>query len=162
EIGSADLPGSNPLDRLCSDVAASADGKRIALGTASGRIHVFNVDPRKEGPRIALQKSLPPYNNSNPNPFSLAFDPQDHDRLLAPYAPSPFMALWNVKKSTYLPLGEPDSGLVWRAAFDSTGEFVAAGTLDAVVRLWPTDKPNPKPLGELRGHGAPVMALDIS
>lgn len=160
-IGSADLPGSNPLDHLCSDIAASADNKRIAFGAASGKIHVFNTDLRgKEDPRIELQKSLAPYNNLTP--YSLAFDPQDHDRLLASYTPSPYMALWNVKKSTFFTLGEADSGFVWRAAFDPTGEFVAAGTIDAVVRMWPTGKDSPEPWSELRGHRAAVTSVDIS
>jgi WD40 repeat protein len=156
-----DLEGS-PLDYLSTDLAASLDGERIALGAASGRIHIFNSRSiEQDGPSIKFEKSLDPIDrNTSPVPYSLVFDPQNHNRLLAAYMPSPHMALWRVDENTVSLFGDATSGVVWRAAFDPEGEFVAAATNDATVRLWMrTDNENAVPL---RGHLNAVFSVDIS
>ena len=121
----------NPLDHLFSDVAASADGERVALGAASGKIHIFNVRSiGQDGPSLKFEKSLDPIDkNTNPLPYSLVFDPQNHDRLLAAYMPSSDMALWKVDENVFSTFGDGKSGPVWRVAFDPEGEFVASATI---------------------------------
>src|SRR5262249_39748600 len=52
---------SNPLDYLCSDLAASPNRERIAVGAVSGKIHIFNARSggEEEFP-LKLEKSLDP------------------------------------------------------------------------------------------------------
>ena len=159
-IGS-EFAGRNPMDGLFSDIAGSADGRRVAFGATSGRIHILNTGLiGKDGPRFELERTLEPIEN-NLAPYSLAFDPQNPDRLLAGYMPSPFMTLWNIDKNDSSTFGDEKSGPVWRVAFDRKGEFMAAGSNDTVVRLWPT-KCNSVDPRELRGHHASVFSIDVN
>ena len=149
------------MDGLFSDIAGSADGRRVAFGATSGRIHILNTGLiGKDGPRFELERTLEPIEN-NLAPYSLAFDPQNPDRLLAGYMPSPFMTLWNIDKNDSSTFGDEKSGPVWRVAFDRKGEFMAAGSNDTVVRLWPT-KCNSVDPRELRGHHASVFSIDVN
>jgi WD40 repeat protein len=151
----------NPLDCLSTDLAASSDGERIALGAASGKIHIFSSRSiERDGPSLKFEKSLDPIDrNTNPVPYSLVFDPKNNSRLLAAYMPSPYMALWKVDESAFSMFGDEKSGAVWRVAFDPEGEFVAAATNDAIVRLWRTGSDSAVPL---RGHLNAVFSVDIS
>src|SRR5262249_19827566 len=50
-----DRLGGNSLDYLSSDIAASANGERIAVGAASGKIHIFNARSiGQDGPSLKL------------------------------------------------------------------------------------------------------------
>ena len=143
---------SNPLDYLVSDIAASADGERIAVGAASGRIHIFDAHSRgKVGFSLELEKSLNPIDKKSLIPYSLAFDPQNHDRLFAAYMSSPRMFLWkideNLPSASYM---DEESGPVWRIACDREGKFLACVTNDNVVRLWKS--PDSDSAVQLRGH----------
>jgi WD40 repeat protein len=149
----------SPLEYSFSDLAASADGKRIAVGAASGKIHIFHArSTGRDGFSWKLEKSLDPIGKMIP--YSLAFDPQDHNRLLAAYMASPNMALWKIGENEHSAFGEEESGPVWRVAFDPEGKFVASATNDAVVRLWTS--PDPNSAVQLRGHLGSVFAVDIS
>src|SRR5262249_10155748 len=49
----------NPRDYQFSDIAASADGTRMALGAASGKIHIFSArSTGQDGFSLKLEKSL--------------------------------------------------------------------------------------------------------
>jgi WD40 repeat protein/uncharacterized protein YjbI with pentapeptide repeats len=154
--------GRNPLDYMFSDIAASAHGKRIALGAASGKIHIFSArSTGKDGFSLKLEKSLNPIDKTtNPLPYSLAFDPRNRDRLVAAYMPSPYMAWWKIDENDHSTFGDEESGPVWRTAFDPAGKLVASATNDAVVRLWTL--PDPDSAVQLRGHLGSVFAVDIS
>jgi WD40 repeat protein len=149
----------NPLDYLSSDLAISADGERIAVGVASGRIHIFNARSMgQDGPSLELEKSLDTIDKKGkPLPYSLVFDPRNHDRLLAAYMLNPYMALWKIEENVFSLFGDEESGPVWRVAFDPKGEFVASATNDTVVRLWTGDS-----AAQLRGHLTSVFSVDIS
>jgi WD40 repeat protein len=154
----------NPLDCLFSDVVASADGERIAVGAASGKIHIFNLNTDsvgEEGPSLELHGSLDSFEKDiNPLPYSLAFDPQDHNRLLVAYMPSPYVVLWEIDKRTRSVFQDEGSGFVWRVGFDPGGEFVVSAANDGAVRLWMgTDSKNAV---QLRGHLGSVLAVDVS
>jgi WD40 repeat protein len=155
---------SNPLDYLCSDLAASADGKRIALGAASGKIHIFNARSRgQDGFFLKLEKSLDPIDKStNPIPYSLLFDRQNNDRLLAAYMASHRMASWKIEENVHSTFGEEESGPVWRVASDPEGKFVATATADSVVRLWPWPLTDSDGAVHLRGHLGSVFSVDIN
>jgi WD40 repeat protein len=154
---------SNPLDCLCSDLAASPDGERIALGVASGKIHIFNACSNGEDAfPLKLEKSLDPIDGTNPFPYSLVFDPQNPDRLLAAYLASYRMASWKIDENVRSTFGEEESGPVWRVAFDPKGKFVAAATADSVVRIWPWPSTDSDLAVQLRGHRHSVFAVDIS
>jgi WD40 repeat protein len=155
---------SHPLDHLCSDIAASADGKRIAVGAASGRIHIFSAHSKgQDGFSLKLEKSLNPIEkNANPMPYALVFDRQNRDRLLAAYMATPRMAAWKIDENAHSIFGEEESGPVWRVASDPEGKFVASATSDSVIRIWPwpiTDSDSP---AQLRGHLGSVFSVDIS
>jgi hypothetical protein len=115
----------------------------------------------QDGPRLRLEKSLGPIEKNTPlPPYSLAFDPQDHGRLLATSMPSPYIALWKIDENVPSVFGDEKSGPVWRVAVDPEGRFVASATNDAAVRLWTgTDVDSAV---ELRGHLASVFAVDIN
>jgi WD40 repeat protein len=152
----------NPLDSLVGDIAVSADGKRIAIGAASGRIHVFNARSRAQaGFSLKLEKSLASMNSTNPMPYSLVFDPQNHDRLFAGYMASPIMALWKIDEdSPPVPYVDEESGPVWRVAYDPEGKFVASASNDSVVRIWASADSDSAV--QLRGHLGSVFTVDIS
>jgi WD40 repeat protein len=149
----------NQLDGMTCDITASADGERIAIGAASRRIHIFKFAAENKEPDFKLEKSLAPI-DANSVPYSLAFDPQDHDRLLAAYMPSPQMAMWKIGKGRPTVFAEYNSGTVWRVAFDPKGKFAASATNDAVVRLWTDINSDRSVL--LRGHLASAFSVDIS
>jgi WD40 repeat protein len=155
------LEGS-ALDYLSTDLAASADGERIALGAVSGRIHIFSArSTGQDGPSLKLESSLDSIDkNTNPLPYSLVFDAQNHDRLLAAYMPTPHMALWKVDQNAFSIFGDEQSGTVWRVALDPEGEFLASATNDATVRLWMINDSDSAV--HLRGHLNSVFAVDIS
>jgi hypothetical protein len=150
----------NLLDGLACDIVASADGERIAIGAASRNIHIFK--PSSAGdkePAFELEKSLAPI-EAKSVPYSLAFDPQDHDRLLAAYMLSSQMAVWEIGKGSPTVFADYDSGNVWRVAFDPKGKFAASSTDDGVVRLW-TDINSDRSVPS-RGHRASAFSVDIS
>jgi WD40 repeat protein len=152
----------NPLDNLFSDIAASADGKRIAFGATSGKIHIFNIHSNvRDGLSLRLEKSLDLEGNSNSLPYSLVFDPQNHERLFATYMASSQIALWkideNVPPTLYV---DAESGPIWRIACDPKSKFVASATNDTAVRLWTL--PESDSAIQLLGHLSSVFAVDIS
>jgi hypothetical protein len=154
---------SNPLDYLCSDLAASPDGERIAVGAVSGKIHIFNArSGGEEGFPLKLEKSLDPMDSTSPTPYSLVFDPQNPDRLLAAYLASYRMASWKIDENVHTDFGLEESGPVWRVAFDPEGKFLATATADSVVRLWPWPSIDSDSVVQLRGHLGSVFAVDIS
>src|SRR5262249_36525880 len=124
--------GSNPLDHMFSDLAASADGKRFALGVLSGKIHIFNArSSGRDGLSLEFEKSLNSIDSTNPTPYSLAFHPRNPNRLIATYTPTHRIALWKIDKNVRTLFGDEESGMVWRVAFDPEGEFIASATNDA-------------------------------
>ena len=149
---------SNPLDYLFSDIAASADGERIALGAASGKIHIFNArSTGQDGFSLKLEKSLDPIDKTPIHLHTRSYSTRrNHDRLLAAYMPSPYMALWKIDENVHSTFGDEEAGPVWRVAFDPEGEFVASATNDAVVRLWTS--PDTDSAVQLRGHLGSVLA----
>ena len=151
---------SNPLDCLRSRLAASPDGERIALGAASGKIHILNAcSGGKEAFPLKLEKSLDPIDSTNPFPYSLAFDPRNPDRLLAAYQASYRMAAWKIDENIHSTFGDEGSGPVWQVAFDPEGKFAAAA--DSVIRLWPWPLSGSDTAIQLRGHRDAVFAVDI-
>ena len=155
---------SNPLDYLCSgDLTASGNGERVAVGAASGKIHIFSTrSSGQDAFPLVLETSLEAIDSTNTPPYSLVFDPQNHDRLLASYMASPRMALWKIDANVHTTFMDEESGPVWRVAFDPEGRFVAAATSDSVVRLWPSPLTDIDGVVQLRGHLGSVFAVDIS
>ena len=155
---------SNPLDYLCSgDLTASGNGERVAVGAASGKIYIFSTrSSGQDAFPLALENSLEAIDSTNTPPYSLVFDPQNHDRLLASYMASPRMALWKIDANAHTTFMDEESGPVWRVAFDPEGKFVAAATSDSVVRLWPSPLTDTDGVVQLRGHLGSVFAVDIS
>jgi WD40 repeat protein len=154
-----ELTKRNLLDGMTCDIVTSADGERIAIGAASRRIHIFKPSVGDKELSFKLEKSLAPI-DANSVPYSLVFDPRDHDRLLAAYMPSPQMAVWEIGKGSPTVFAEYDSGTVWRVAFDPKGKFAASATNDAVIRLWTDINSDRSVL--LRGHLASAFSVDIS
>ena len=74
----------------------------------------------KDGPRFELEKSLEPI-AENFAPYSLAFDPQNPDRLVAAYMPSPFITLWNTDRNISRTFGNPEIGACLASRFRSEG-----------------------------------------
>jgi WD40 repeat protein/uncharacterized protein YjbI with pentapeptide repeats len=152
--------GSNQLDYMFSGLAASADGKRFALGAFSGKIHIFDIRASgQDGLFLKFEKSLSSI-DGNLTPNSLAFNPQNPDQLIASYMPSAHMALWNIDKNIYVSYENKESGIIWRVVFDPKGQFVASATNDALVMLWTSHDPDS--IAQLKGHLGSVMCVDIS
>jgi WD40 repeat protein len=86
---------TNPLDYMFSDVAASADGKRFALGAFSGKIHIFNArSSAQDGLSLEFEDSLNSI-GGNPTPYSLAFNPRNPNELIAAYTEHPYGVVEN-------------------------------------------------------------------
>jgi WD40 repeat protein/energy-coupling factor transporter ATP-binding protein EcfA2 len=153
---------ANLLDSMTTDLAASAE--RIALGAASGKIHIFDArsnDP--DGLFLQWEKSLDSLDkDSNPSPYSLVFNPRDDNQLLATYMPIPNISVWNIKRGTYEGFGDKESGTVWRVAFDPDSEFLVSATADSIVRLWKGPDWKNATQTQLKGHLSSVFAVDIS
>jgi len=141
-------------DQPTSSVAFSSDGRRMAIGTPSGEIHIVDATS------MNLLKSLKP---SRPElastPFSLAFDPKDSNLLLAT-SPSPIARLWDVETGRSTPLVH--EGNAMQGTFDPRGGFIVTGSSDGVVRLWKLNSASkPTPI-ILQGHLGPVFSVDVN
>jgi WD40 repeat protein len=150
----ADALPPDPKEQLSTSVAISSDGTRMAVGAVSGAIYVLDLKS------MALQKSLKPDGNGFAiGPFSLAFDPNDANLLLAVYA-TPVARLWDIDSGRSAPLLH--SGNVLQGAFDPGGRFAVTASNDGVVRLWTSiADADPKPI-QLRGHLGPVFAVAVN
>jgi WD40 repeat protein/uncharacterized protein YjbI with pentapeptide repeats len=150
----------NPLDAMVSDIAASADGQRIAVGAASGKIHIFQTRSGGQvGFSLRLEKSLDAITNLTP--YSISFDPLNPDRLFVAYLSSSQMFLWKIDDNAPSdPYADEQSGPVWRVVWDPKGKFVASASNDHVVRLWTL--PDADSAVQMRGHLSSVFSVDIS
>jgi hypothetical protein len=155
---------NRPLDSLCTDIASSSDGEQIAIGAASGNVHIYKTCSSHKDPFFLRREHRlgPVDEKTKPAPYSLAFDPRDRNRLFVAYMPSPLIAVWKIDEGKPELLGAPTSGTVWRVDVDSKGEFLASATNDAVIRLWRLDDSHRDPWIELRGHLTTAYSVAVN
>jgi dipeptidyl aminopeptidase/acylaminoacyl peptidase len=143
-------------DPPAASVAISADMKRMAVGLVSGEILIVNTEA------MAIEKTLKlPPTRGRGLPFSLAFDPEDSNLLLAAYQ-DPTAQLWNIDAETAQPLVQ-EAGNVLQVAFDPNGKFMVTAANDGAIRLWMMPKMGAQLTEfDLRGHLGTVYAVDVN
>ncbi|WP_281918951.1 NACHT and WD repeat domain-containing protein [Nocardia sputorum] len=148
-----------PGDETCGATALSADGRRAALGTRSGRIYLWDItdpwNPTTAQPIPAVNGILD----------SLAFSP-DGTTLIAAAQDNPTVTLWDVA-DTHAPRQlssvNVSPGFAEQVAVDRTNALLAIGTSNGVVRFWDIrDRTHPKELPPLGGFRNRVMTLAFS
>jgi WD40 repeat protein/energy-coupling factor transporter ATP-binding protein EcfA2 len=141
--------------------AFSHDSKRLALGTSSGCIQIFDVSNiLTESGMVLSDRSSSSADNCRASGghvvTSVAFHPRDPDVLLATHQDGA-VRLWNVAKRQSKPLGV-QSGMVFQGAFNQSGDWAAIAHEDRTVRLWRLTADDPHPQ-VLRGHEGMVFAV---
>jgi WD40 repeat protein len=138
---------------LCC-TAASPDGRLVALGAESGRVHVLDLGTGRE----LFNRSVVPA-----TPSALAFAPDGRTLAVgvvpAPGADEP-VALWEAETGRVIRELRGHRGAVWCAAFVPDGGRIVTGGSDATVRLW--DVAKGRELRALRDHPGAVLGLAVS
>lgn len=146
----ADLPVTQ---QLVTAIALSADGKLCAQGQASGVISLIDLS---SGQTVRTLKG------HHGSITGLAFSP-DATKLYSGSADKSLRA-WNIGDGS--PAGQFDNTVPVTAIGLLHGATqLAVGGEDNVIRIWPLpDSPTPEaaePIGELKGHSAPITSLAV-
>lgn len=147
--GKDKVPPIGPAKDVPTCVAVSPDGKRIIYAGWDGMIHQIGVEKSESiGDKAADQGPI----------FSLAFSPDG--KWLASGGRKGTVQIWEATNELKLHATLPDHGkTVWAVAWSSDSASLAASAGNA-IRIW--NVAEKKPVGELKGHLAPVLALAFS
>ncbi|KAA0018479.1 nSTAND1 domain-containing NTPase [Antrihabitans cavernicola] len=150
--------GAGPGDVVTGAVGVSADGALAAVGTAAGRVALWNIavdPPQLEGTPFAATSTLVAGIAFRPDGTVLAVSGQDGNDV----------TLWNTAApAAATQLAKLDAGdLPELSAFSPDGTILAVATVANVVRLWNVSDPAaPQPLPSLTGFGNDVLAVAFS
>lgn len=133
-------------------LAVSRDHKLAAVAQADGKIQIYDLVARK--PLRALA-------GPTGGVTSIAFSP-DGARLAAG-SPDQTIRVWNVADGREIGAIKAPSPVA-AVAFVLDGKQIVAGGADSIIRSWNVPEGQPpaegvKPLKEMKGHSAPVVAL---
>lgn len=139
-------------ERLLASLAMSASGKFIAEGDSKGAITVLRTDTGEvRAPVEPKQDGL--------SLMQMYFNPVDDSQLLAIYQSR--AVLWNTASGKQQTLNN-NHATIMQAAFDPNGQFIVTAANDGTVRLFKLSGGVAMEPVELRGHHAPVFAIDVS
>ena len=135
-----------------SSVAFSPDGTRLASGSWSGRVKLWDIATQKN---IA---TLEGYSLGATGVNSVAFSP-DGTRLASGRS-NHIIELWNVATQRNVGRLEGHTSGVSSVAFSPDGTRLASGGSDATVKLW--DVATQNNVGTLKGHTSYVNSVAFS
>ncbi len=130
-------------------VALSADGVYVAMGTATGEVHLWRVADRTL--LMAVQ------GHSGP---SMGVALSGDGRLVASASWDETVKLWEAASGQLLATLRGHTGRVWRVALSADGRLVASSGADGTVRLWETASGELR--ATLRGHTGAVRGVALS
>ncbi|MDI2073048.1 AAA family ATPase [Bradyrhizobium sp. Mp27] len=138
-----------------SGLAFSSDGKRLAIGSPAGEISIIDAAS------LLLVKKLTPTDGQRTGSiFSLVFNPIDANRLVA--STQNGLQLWDIEQGKVHPI-RGSSGVSFQVVFQPAGHYFVTGSDDGTIRIFPLrENGNVEEGILLRGHRAPVFALDVS
>jgi WD40 repeat protein len=127
-------------------VAFHTDGKRLAAGTESGEVRLWDV---QSGLPLTL------YQGHTDWVRSVAFHP--HEEIIASGSEDQTIRLWDIPTGQCLRILQEHTNRVRSVAFSLDGRLLASGSEDCTVRLWDTQ--TGKCLAILQGHTDQVRAV---
>jgi WD40 repeat protein len=134
-------------------IAFSVDGHRIACGSSSGTIKVFDSTSKTRIAKLICHDEAI---------TSVAFCPMDSN-LLATASRDGSVRIWNVAAQTCISklMGHTDS--VYGVACSVDGTLVASASSDQTVRLWDVRTAgSSQPVAVLKGHTDVVFSVAFS
>lgn len=128
--------------------AISSDGKSVAIGTRTGRLHWFDVASGEERWQVQAGSTAI---------MRLVVSPDE--RYLAYWSAQEGIQLWSTAEQRLVTTWFPEASGVLSMAFSPDGRWLAAGLSDRTVRLWSTLDHRPALLIELPGNRAEQLVF---
>jgi WD40 repeat protein len=149
-VGTNEPVGAIEEDQSTTAIAFSADGRRLAVGTANGTIHIWTP----AGRRVAA------FDGPNRRVMNVVFSPDAH-RLAAGFGDGT-LAVWSVRerRRLYQLLEHRPAKPVTSVAFSSGGQRLVTAGADATVRVW--NAATGQGSYALRGHSGAVSDAAFS
>jgi len=141
-------PRKLTLSEAGSLAAVSPDGKWLATATANGAVKLWTLPDGK------LARTLATAGNAPGALAALRFSPDS--AKLACAGPDKSLTIWNPADGQSLAHAESPSAIT-ALAWTADGAQLATGGADNLVRLWSAAL---APAAELKGHTAPITALE--
>jgi WD40 repeat protein len=145
--------------------AFSPDSNRLALGTSTGELRIFEVaqarKPRELTPDVLKDTGSRPdgFQEIGAGITSVAFHPKDPNIVMAT-SQDGTIRIWDIEKRHPRRLhAEAAGGMVFQGVFNPAGTWIATAHEDRVIRLWPLAAAAPREQ-TLRGHDK--IAFSIS
>jgi len=145
--------------------AFSPDSNRLALGTSTGELRIFEVaqarKPRELTPDVLKDTGSRPdgFQENWGGITSVAFHPKDPNIVMAT-SQDGTIRIWDIEKRHPRRLhAEAAGGMVFQGVFNPAGTWIATAHEDRVIRLWPLAAAAPREQ-TLRGHDK--IAFSIS
>jgi WD40 repeat protein len=136
-------------------VALTRDAKTLASGGGDGTVKLWNLDGELlhtlKGHGKAVRAVAFTRDGKTLASASWSLD-KDGDLIGE-------VKLWDVAKGKEIKTLSGGKGPLYAVAFDATGQVVAAGGQEKIVRRWIRDKDTYKELRHLEGHTGPIRAL---
>ncbi|MGC4119311.1 MAG: serine/threonine-protein kinase [Myxococcales bacterium] len=120
-----DLAATFKLEEALTQVAYSADGKRLAVGSYDGKLHIFDVQARE------LFKTLEGHKDRI---YTIAWSADG--RMLASAGRDRRVILWDPQTGAQIKALEGHENLVYQVAFSPDATLLASASWDRTVRLW--------------------------
>jgi hypothetical protein len=128
--------------------AFSHDGRRLAIGTRIGWVHLQDVDSGEEHWR---------HRAGTQNIRQLALSPDE--RWLALYSPEVGIQLWSLENDSLVASWLPEGPAARSLAFSPESDRLAAGLADRTVRFWSVPDGRPTLLIETGKRGAEQISF---
>lgn len=128
--------------------AISPEGKSVAIGTRTGKLHWFDVASGEE--RWQVQAG---------NTAIMRLVISADERYLAYWSTQEGIQLWSPSQRRLITTWFPEAAGVMGLAFSPDGRWLAAGLSDRTVRLWSTVDHRPALLIELPGNRAEQLVF---
>ncbi|HEY3451563.1 MAG TPA: protein kinase [Myxococcales bacterium] len=120
-----DLAATFKLEEALTQVAYSADGKRLAVGSYDGKVRIFDVEAKE------LWKTLEGHKD---RVYTIAWSADG--RMLASAGRDRRVILWDPQTGSQIKSLEGHENLVYQVAFSPDATLLASASWDRTLRLW--------------------------